>query len=110
MKLAAPVRHGLTLARLARPFRAGATSRSESSASARTPSGLVLLPASPEPANAHPPVLYWPQTVISATRTGANPKESHPMRKDTLLITVIAFGLTLAGIASAEDQPIWNKS
>jgi len=28
------------------------------------------------------------------------------MRKDTLLITVIAFGLTLAGIASAEDQPI----
>jgi catalase len=28
------------------------------------------------------------------------------MRKDMLLITVIAFGLTLAGIASAEDQPI----
>src|SRR6516165_9693110 len=28
------------------------------------------------------------------------------MRKNTLLITVIAFGLTLAGIASAEDQPI----
>ena len=28
------------------------------------------------------------------------------MRKDTLLITAIAFGLTLAGIASAEDQPI----
>src|SRR5215831_17978193 len=28
------------------------------------------------------------------------------MRKDKLLITVIAFGLTLAGIASAEDQPI----
>src|SRR5215467_9560123 len=52
------------------------------------------------------PVLYWPQTVIGATRTGANPKESHPMRKDTLLITAIAFGLTLAGIAGAEDQPI----
>src|SRR5262245_32806005 len=28
------------------------------------------------------------------------------MRKDTLLITAIAFGLTLAGIAGAEDQPI----
>src|SRR5262249_57663339 len=52
------------------------------------------------------PVLYWPQTVIGATRTGANPKESHPMRKDTLLITAIAFGLTFVGIASAEDQPI----
>ena len=32
------------------------------------------------------------------------------MRKDTLLITVIAFGLTLAGIASAEDQPISEQS
>src|SRR5262252_3854568 len=43
----------------------------------------------------------------SSARLGlANPKESHPMRKNTLLITVIAFGLTLAGIASAEDQPI----
>jgi catalase len=28
------------------------------------------------------------------------------MRKDKLLITVIAFGLTLVGIANAEDQPI----
>src|SRR6516162_4379992 len=60
----------------------------------------------PSPQTHIRPVLYWPQTVISATRTGANPKESHPVRKDTLLITAIAFGLTLAGIASAEDQPI----
>src|SRR5262245_5830450 len=58
----------------------------------------------PSPQTHIRPVLYWPQTVIGATRTG--PKESHPMRKDTLLITVITFGLTLAGIASAEDQPI----
>src|SRR5262250_1670648 len=55
---------------------------------------------------AMPVVGFVSGTVIGATRTGANPKESHPMRKYTLLITVIAFGLTLAGIASAEDQPI----
>src|SRR5262249_25096610 len=44
----------------------------------------------------------------SSARLGLAPiqRRSHPMRKDTLLITAIAFGLTLAGIAGAEDQPI----
>jgi hypothetical protein len=43
MKLAAPVRHGRTLARLARPFRAGATSRSGVCCFYRKPSGSASL-------------------------------------------------------------------
>src|SRR5262249_35326992 len=43
----------------------------------------------------------------SSARLGLAPIQRRViLRKDTLLITAIAFGLTLAGIADAEDQPI----